>query len=324
MRGSRSIAVNANRWATLSLAICVAMVVASTVFLVLGPGRPVPSDVFGGAGGAGFLVLSLAFASVGWIVASRVPENRIGWVFCITGLLEGATVLAWVYADYGVFGASHRLPGSAAAAMFPGEPLAAVFGFTALLFPDGRLPSHRWRPAAYVLGLAAVLLLVSDELRPGALDDPFSTVTNPLGIPGTRAAMNAVNGGGWFLVVVGLGLAAASLLVRRRRARGVERQQLELVLAVGAVVAVVGGSGLAVAGSTLAAAALFRPARSRIQDAVDRRFYRRRYDAQRTVDVFSARLRNELDLAALSSDLRGVVRETLQPAHVSLWLRERP
>jgi hypothetical protein len=272
--------------------------------------------------------------------------------------------------------------------------------FLLLLFPDGRLLSRRWRPVAWCGAVGIAGSFVAGGLHPGPIPD-FPQVMNPIGVD--SPLVDLLEGLSLLAVVIGVVGSSASLVVRFRRSRGEERQQMKWLALAGAVaagtlplaivtydvigetaanaaimtsvlglpaatgiailryrlydidvvinrtlvygaltatlaLAYLGGvlllelalrpltesSNLAIAGSTLAVAALFRPARGRIQAAVDRRFYRRKYDATRTLELLGTRLRDEVDLDALGSALRAVVADTMQPAYVSLWLRERP
>jgi hypothetical protein len=399
------------RAATVAWGLCglTALVAIPTLLLLAhGAGESTPGDSFelGGYGGLSFVAASLAFATTGALVASRVPKNPIGWIFCVTGLLVGLGDLAYQYADFALFGAANSPPGGLTAAWQQNLGLPPAFGLLALsllLFPDGRLPSRRWRPALWLAVIGIVFIVIGYAFRPGPLDDPFATVTNPLGIQGAFEAMDAMTGFGWLFMAAAVALAAAAMVHRLRRSSGHQHQQLKWIalaasvagiavvadaasfflsvegishlrilvlglafvgfpvaagvailryrlydidvvinrtLVYGALTAtlaatylgtvlvlqlaldgVTSDSSLAVAGSTLAVAAIFRPARTRIQEVVDRRFYRLRYDAARTLESFGSRLRDEVALDSLSSELCIVVAETMQPAHVSLWLR---
>ncbi len=351
-----------------------------------------------------FAVLLLTFPTVGALVASRRPENPIGWIFCVVGLLFGVGAFADTYASYALSERQDSLPGVEYAAWVsswiggPSGLLAAALLF--LLFPTGTLPSRRWRPVAAMAFIGSPLTALGWAFEPGPLDTQ-SSIDNPLGIRGAVGGVLETLGTiGGVLLNASLLAAAISLILRLRRARGVERQQLKwfayaaimmvggfatsLVLAglansiawslgilgfmvlpvatgmailryrlydidriinrtlvygtltailvavyLGSVVAlrelVFGFTGqssqLTIVASTLAAAALFNPLRRRVQALVDRRFYRRKYDAAKTLAALNARLRDETQLETLSGDVVRVVRETMQPAHVSLWLR---
>ena len=348
----------------------------------------------------------IPFVVVGALIVTRRPDNRIGWLFCLLGFfLEAASALD-AYALYALAARPDAgLPVATAAAW------VASWGWTLgltllllllLLYPTGRLPSPRWHPVAWLVGLMALVTIAASAFQPGPLKaSEVPLVTNPLGIDAAGGILDLFNRVGSALIYLLAAAGVASVVLRFRRARGVERQQLKwfVYATVGVVIGSVLGeailglmpnpsqmavdliftvpiigwpvalgiavlryrlyeidrlinrtlvyglltvllgvsyaacvvvlgqlfgqdrSSLAVAGATLAAAALVQPARRRIQQLVDRRFNRRRYDATRAVEAFSARLRNELDLDTLSGELMAVVNETVRPSTASLWLR---
>jgi len=349
------------------------------------------------------LVAFVEFATVGALVASRQPRNAVGWMFLGIALLVALSVFGGEYANY-VFVEGHdSLPLGRFAGwcyLWTWYPTLALIVTLPMVFPDGRPPGPRFRVALRAMIVVSVVIVGLWCVRPGPMSDPGDPPwpDNPIGIGALDPVFDVLEAVGALIVFAFFAISGASMVVRFRRSRGDERQQLkwmtygvcvmaaallaELVVAgdvadvlfaltiavlptatavamfkyrlyeidrvisrtlvygtltmflVGAYTALVlagqavfssfaGGSNLAIAASTLVVAALALPLRSRVQRFVDRRFYRRRYDAQRTLEAFGARLREEIDLSALGDDLRGVVVETMQPAHVSVWLRSR-
>ncbi len=347
-------------------------------------------------------VLILAFSTVGALVASYRAENAIGWLFLSGAFVWIVGELTLEYGVYALITDPGALPAGVWAAWFGawarGIGWFLLVSFLLLLFPTGRLPSPRWRPVLWGTAGSVALFTLASWLSPETNDPRLTSVRNPLGLESEiMGLLYELFNYTFPLLIVASG---AAVIVRFRRSRGDERQQLKwfayavavmvvvfviwfslaltglvppsslmyelpliglpiatgiailkyrlydidfivnrtlvygsltLVLALmyfcGIVilqrlfVALTGQqSTLAVVASTLLIAALFTPLRRRIQSFIDRRFYRRKYDARKTLEAFSAQLRNETDLDALSDELVGVVRETMQPAHVSLWL----
>jgi hypothetical protein len=201
------------------------------------------------------LLAILSFATVGALVASRRPKNPIGWILCIMGLATGASFFAQGYADYALIVRPGSLPGGEIAVWnlsWSGNILTVAPTFLLLLFPDGRLPSRRWRPVAWVAAGATIVNVVGAAFRPGLLDDDYAMVTNPLGIGGRFGdLLNLLNVAGGALLAGALFLSVISIVVRLRRSRGEERQQIKWIVHAGAVMVaaflagsvVPGGSG---------------------------------------------------------------------------------
>src|ERR671911_1156470 len=173
---------------------------------------------------------ALTFSTVGAFVASRRPENSIGWIFCALGLYAGVDHFAGQYAAYAILARPDALSGATALGWIHNwsyVPAIGLLVFLFLLFPDGRLVSGRWRWVAWFTVAALTLTTIWEALRPATLFG-LGPIRNPLGMEiatGTlQSALNLVTG--VLMAAVGL-IAAASMFVRVRRAEGVERQQIK-------------------------------------------------------------------------------------------------
>lgn len=174
---------------------------------------------------------TLAFATVGVLIASRRPEHPIGWLFCATGAGMGLTAWILQYTRFALVTRPGSLPAAEIVAWFgfwtwiPVVALAVVF--LPLLFPSGRLPSARWRPALWVGIAATVVLATYLALNPGPVDASLPEVSNPFPLKGAPLLLSAFKAVGILLALASLASAVAAQVVRFRRAWGDERQQLK-------------------------------------------------------------------------------------------------
>jgi hypothetical protein len=399
----------ATSWLAWSLAgLSVAMFLASVVLYVLAHSSQEALSTGDALRTLLLYVPFLVFPIVGALIASRHPKNPVGWICLAVGLF-------WMLIAVGdQYEAENTVVIDALIQATWVPPVGLLGIYLILLFPDGKLPSRRWRPLAWLSGVVMVLASLGITFAPGPLEG-HPGVRNPFGLEGTPPWVATAGIGILLLLPLCMLASALSLVLRYRHSRGEEREQIKWIAFAASVVGFIyliamvsslffplgwGGAGtplwlgllqdaalvsfttvpiavgfavlkyrlydidflinrtlvygsltatlvalyfggivvlqrvfvtltgqqstLAVVASTLLIAALFVPLRRRVQGFVDRRFYRRKYDARKTLEAFSAKLRDETDLEALNNDLVGVVRETMQPAHVSVWLRPGP
>jgi hypothetical protein len=357
-----------------------------------------------GAGVVAPILAAVSAATVGAVLASRRPRHPVGWLLLAFSLFANASGVAEAYASYGLLARPGTLPAARHVALYLPALVVmtlALLGFVLLLTPTGSLPSPRWRWWARATVAAPLVSLLAITLAPRTFDQPYQGTENPLDLRGLGGAPLVIYQLAFAVTNLAVVVGAGSLVVRFRRARGSERQQLRWValaaalallgsvvvlaavamgaspvllgwvagvyiaivpLAIGAAILryrlydldriisrtlayglltlLLGGgyagvvlglgqllgrdSSLVVAGATLAVAAVFQPARRRIQAAVDRRFNRRRHDAAQMIAAFSDRLRQQVDLDELTAEFLAVVEETMQPTTASMWLRPVP
>jgi hypothetical protein len=183
-------------------------------------------------------VVSVSYPALGLLLASRRPEHPIGWLFCAAGLVVGLEHFCSEYAYYALLAQPGSLPGGQAAAWVSAwvwVPFTALLAPLVLLFPDGRLPSRRWLPFAWLVGIATVALATVAALWPGPICE-VCPIENPLGIEALEG-VSALDFALMETLFYVLGLPAmGSLYLRFRRASSVERQQIKWFAYAGSVV----------------------------------------------------------------------------------------